>query len=149
MCLPFAGSSLQVGSSVSRHSPGDKKGGEIPEKSNLYTHSGNPFLRIIRTCLSLVRRRWVWELGNDILRMRLGHWCRMYDYLYMLLQLDRWSRRHGLPGQQVRPHKTGFLDFYEKHLPEMISRFPHGKKSPTHNNRTKVPRYYSFPSPRV
>ena len=47
MRLPSAGSSLQVGSSVSRHSPGDKKGGEIPEKGNLYTHCGNPFLCIM------------------------------------------------------------------------------------------------------
>ena len=54
-------------------------------------------------------------------------------------QFYRWIHKHGDPRYQPRPHRTGFLDFYEKHLPELQTQFPDRRRLPSYNYRTKVP----------
>ena len=53
-------------------------------------------------------------------------------------KVDRWVKKHGCPTSRPRPHKTAFLDYYDKHLPELQEQFSTEKRYAQHNYRTKV-----------
>ena len=53
-------------------------------------------------------------------------------------KIDRWVKKHGCPTSRPRPRKTAFLDYYDKHLPEIQEHFSTEKRYAQHNYRTKA-----------
>ena len=53
-------------------------------------------------------------------------------------QLDRWYGKYAHLRGTTKPYKTGFLDFYEKHLPETIVLFRDQTRTVEQYYRTKV-----------
>ena len=54
------------------------------------------------------------------------------------MQVNRWFKKCAPMRGSHKPYKTGFLDFQEKHLPELIVKYPDKARNEKNYFRTKV-----------
>ncbi len=53
-------------------------------------------------------------------------------------QVKRWVKRNGDPLKPNRPYYSGFLNFYEKHLPEISAQYSLNEKDSKSYYRSQV-----------
>ena len=96
----------------------------------------------MKPALSHIDCRKVPKYQKKVYRLYIYVRCidvRMLVCMYSIIsQLDRWYSKYAHLRGDVKPYKTKFLDFHDKHLPEMIAQFPDQTRTKEQYYRTEV-----------